>query len=265
VQEQTAVARENARLYQELSAAYEKLYELDKLKDVFLSTVSHELRTPLTIVQGYVELLSEIGEAQLDPETRLTFISNIRRGCDELSLLLANIMDASVLQQLDTTTLRRIQINLQSVCQAVVDLFEPMIRQERRIVIVDIPVGASVYADETRFKQVLRNLITNALHYSSPGTSLRIVVMREFESERAMMRIAVIDQGSGVPLEQQSMIFERFVRLERDMHGDVRGSGLGLAICRQLVNAMGGTITVQSSGVQGEGSTFAFTLPIELL
>ena len=76
-----------------------------------------------------------------------------------------------------------------------------------------------------------------------------------------MVRINIIDRGYGVPPHQQEAIFDRFVRLERDMHGNTRGSGLGLAITRQLVEAMHGAIRVESSGINGEGSTFSFTLP----
>lgn len=76
-----------------------------------------------------------------------------------------------------------------------------------------------------------------------------------------MARISVTDRGYGVPTNKQEAIFERFVRLERDMHGNTRGSGLGLAITRQLVEAMYGTIKVESTGIKGEGSTFSFTLP----
>src|SRR5438094_5028314 len=89
--EQTAAARENARLYQELSIAYDKLSELDQLKDAFLTTASHELRTPLTIVQGYLELLGEIDDVT-NPELRRAFLNKARRACDELVLLQANIM-----------------------------------------------------------------------------------------------------------------------------------------------------------------------------
>lgn len=76
-----------------------------------------------------------------------------------------------------------------------------------------------------------------------------------------MVKVSIIDQGYGVPPAKQAVIFERFVRLERDMHGTTRGSGLGLAITRQLVEAMHGTISVESSGIEGKGSTFSFTLP----
>jgi signal transduction histidine kinase len=116
-----------------------------------------------------------------------------------------------------------------------------------------------VWADEIRLKQILRNLFANALRYSPPQTPIFITAVEEPEQD--FVRIKVIDRGFGVPPDKQEAIFERFVRLERDMHGTVRGSGLGLAITRQLVEAMHGTIALESSGVKGEGSTFSFTLP----
>ena len=82
------------------------------------------------------------------------------------------------------------------------------------------------------------------------------------EQEQGLVRLKLTDRGWGIPPEKHEAIFERFVRLERDLHGTNRGSGLGLAITRQLVEAMQGTITVESSGISGEGSTFTFTLPV---
>src|SRR5205807_2112290 len=102
-------------------------------------------------------------------------------------------------------------------------------------------------------------LISNALRYSPPQTLIRIAAKNALAERKVVIQI--IDQGLGIPPEKQSVIFDRFVRLERDMHGMTRGSGLGLYITRQLVEAMGGTITVESTGVENEGSTFTFTLP----
>jgi glutamate:GABA antiporter len=255
--EQTAAARENARLYNELSQAYVRLSELDQLKDAFLTTASHELRTPLTIVQGYLELLGEIDE-NIDPEVRRAFLNKARRACDELVLLQANIMDASRIQ-FDAATLVSSTLQLQEVCTAVIDLFEPLILQEERTMKVDIDPDNTVLADETRLKQVLRNLIANALRYSPPRTPVRIT--SRVLPEEDMVEIRVIDHGPGIPSDKQEQIFDKFVRLERDMHGIVRGSGLGLYITRQLVEAMKGTIRVESSGKKGGGSTFIFTLP----
>jgi signal transduction histidine kinase len=254
--EQTAAARENARLYSELSATYAKLSEVDRLKDAFLTTASHELRTPLTIVQGYLELLGEMEDAS--PEIRHSFLTKARRACDELVLLQANIMDASRIE-FDMATLHSTSISLKDVCTSVVDLFEPLILQEQRHIEIHVAASIQVWADEIRLKQILRNLFANALRYSPPKTPIFITAVEE--PEQGVVRIKVIDRGFGVPPDKQEAIFERFVRLERDMHGTVRGSGLGLAITRQLVEAMHGTIALESSGIKGEGSTFSFTLP----
>ena len=255
--EQTAAARENARLYNELMIAYEKLSQVDQLKDAFLTTASHELRTPLTIVQGYLELLGEMNDTST--ELRRAFITNARRACDELVLLQANIMDASRIK-FDATMLVYSDISLKETCCSVVELFEPLIVQQEREAEIDIAEGILVWADETRLKQVLRNLISNALRYSPYKTPIHITAC--IEQEQDMVRVSVIDYGAGIPSEKQEVIFDKFVRLERDMLSITRGSGLGLYITRQLVEAMRGTITVESSGVQGEGSTFSFTLPM---
>ncbi len=254
--EQTAAARENARLYDELAVAYEKLSQVDQLKDAFLTTASHELRTPLTIVQGYLELLSELDDAS--PDVRRSFLTKALRACDELVLLQANIMDASSIK-FDAAALVCSSISLQETCCSVIELFEPLILQQERQIESDIPAEIRVWADDTRLKQVLRNLIANALRYSPHKTPIRITA--QVEQEHEMVRISVTDHGAGIPPDKHEAIFDKFVRLERDMHGITRGSGLGLYITRQLVQAMGGTITVESSGVKGKGSTFSFTLP----
>jgi signal transduction histidine kinase len=256
IEEQTAVARENARLYRELQVAYTRLSELDQLKDAFLTTTSHELRTPLTIVQGYLELLKIMED--VSAEERREFLTKACRACDELVVLLANIMDASRIK-LDTAALHLTSIQLKETVLSIVDLFEPLIEQERRTVICNVESDIHVQTDETCLKQVLHNLLSNALRYSPVQTS--ILITAEIE-DGDMVRLSISDQGDGIPLEKQAIIFEKFVRLERDTHGEVRGTGLGLFITRQLVEAMCGTISVVSSGVKNEGATFSLTLPL---
>ena len=257
LEEQTSAARENARLYEKLHAAYVKLSELDQLKDAFLITASHELRTPLTIVQGYLELLREMEDAS--PDIRRSFIDKACRACDELVLLQANIMDASRIE-FDAAKLHCSSIALKGLCAAIVDLFEPWILQEQRSLEIDVPENMTVWADEVRLRQVLHNLIANALRYSPAQTPIRISAT--LEEEERLARVSLIDRGSGIPPDKQEAIFDKFVRLERDMHGEVRGTGLGLYITKHLVEAMGGTISVKSGGVRNEGSTFSFTLPL---
>jgi glutamate:GABA antiporter len=257
LEQQTAAARENARLYNELSAAHAQLRELDQLKDAFLLTASHEFRTPLTIMQGYLELLREMEDAS--PDMRRSFLDKACRACDELVLLQANIMDASRLE-VDAAALHFAGMALLDICTAVIDLFEPLLLQQQRSIEVDIAPSLLVRADELRLKQVLHNLIANALRYSPPHTPIRVTATGE--QEASLVRVSVIDRGLGIPADKQEVIFDKFVRLDRELYGTVRGSGLGLFITRQLVEAMGGTITVESSGIEGEGSTFSCTLPL---
>ena len=254
LEKQTSAARENARLYHELGVAHAHLRELDQLKDEFLLTASHEFRTPLTIMQGYLELLREMDGAS--PDLRRAFLDKACRACDELVLLQANIMDASRLE-VDAATLRFANVALLDICTAVLELFEPLILQQQRSIEVDVVPSMFVWADEVRLKQVLHNLLANALRYSPPHAPIRVTA--SVEQER--VRVSVIDRGLGIPVDKQEVIFDKFVRLDRDIDSTVRGSGLGLFITRELVEAMGGTISVESSGIQGAGSTFSFTLP----
>ncbi len=257
LEQQTSVARENARLYNELRNASAKQNELDRLKETLLTSIDHELRTPLTIVQGYLELLHSMEDT--NPDLRRSFLEKARRACDELVSLQTNIMDASRIE-FDTATLHCTRISLKVVSTAIVDLFEPLLLQEQRQIKIDIADDILVWADVTGLKQVLHHLITNALHYSPPQTP--ICLAATVEQEDHIVRISVTDCGAGIPPDKHEAIFDKFMRLERDLHGVVRGSGLGLFITRQLVEAMQGTITVKSSGVANEGSTFSFTLPL---
>jgi len=142
----------------------------------------------------------------------------------------------------------------------VIDLFEPLLLQQQRSIEVDVAPSLLVWADELRLKQVLHNLIANALRYSPPHTPIRVTAT--LEQQAGMVQVRVMDRGPGIPADKQEAIFDKFVRLDRDLYGTVRGSGLGLFITRQLVEAMGGMIKVESNGIEGEGSTFFFTLPL---
>jgi signal transduction histidine kinase len=251
---QCATMLENAKITLELKEAYEQQKELDRLKDQFIMTASHELRTPLTAVLGYIELLKEY-HLHLSPEVRADFIARAHRGCDELVLLVSNIMDASRVH-LDAEHMQLESVDLLKSVEHVVEILDALSKRERHTLRVSIPAGIYVLADELRLRQILLNLISNALKYSPPGTDVEI--NSRVTDER--VTVSVRDYGLGVPPEAQKHLFERFVRLDRDMNSPVRGAGLGLYISEQLVQAMGGRIWVESSGVPGEGSTFSFAL-----
>ena len=251
---QCAAALENAQITIALREAYERQKELDRLKDQFIMTASHELRTPLTAVQGYIELLSQYSD-ELSPETRTEFIQKAYRGCDELALMVGNIMDASRLQ-IEAERIRLVPVDLISAVQHVTEILESMTTREQRPVKQMIASGLLVLADELRLRQVLLNLVSNALKYSPAGSPISI----QAAQGHGLVKISVRDYGLGVPPEEQERLFERFVRLERDINSSVRGAGLGLYITRRLVEAMGGRLWVTSTGIPGEGSTFSFTL-----
>ncbi len=259
--EQAVVAFTNAQLYQELRNAHQQLQELDQMKDQFMITASHELRTPLTAVQGYLELLAEYGEA-LSPGQQQEFLQKARRGCDELVLLLSNVMDASRLEieaGIRPPHLERVPV--QNEIRGVIELIEPQVRQEHREIYMYVPNKLFVKADPVRLRQVLLNLSVNALKYSNAGTPITFSA-RAVPDRVPCAIISVTDKGKGIKLQDQAQLFQRFVRLESDLNSAVRGSGLGLYISRRLIEAMEGRIWIESNGIPGAGSTFHIQLPL---
>ncbi len=259
--EQATIAFTNTQLYHQIRQAHRQLQELDQLKDQFMITASHELRTPLTSVQGYLELLAQFGD-MVPLEQRQEFLQKARRGCDELVLLLSNVMDASRLEiEAGIRPAHLEPVSIQRVMQDVIMLIEPQLNQEKRQVYMRIPEHLEVRADPARLRQVVLNLCTNALKYSPAGTPLAFAA-RVYTDQRPSAIISVADRGKGIKPEDQAQIFQRFVRLESDLNSSVRGSGLGLYISRRLIEAMDGRIFVESSGIPGEGSTFSVQLPL---
>ena len=259
--EQAAIAFTNAQLYQQLRNAHQHLQELDQLKDQFMITASHELRTPLTAVHGYLELLAEHG-GSISRQQQQEFLQKARRGCDELVLLLNNVMDASRLEiEAGLRPAHLQQVDVEEEVRGVIDLIEPQLMQERRDVHVYIPHKLFVKADPVRLRQVLLNLSVNALKYSEAGTPITFTARAVFDKASSAI-VSITDKGNGIKPQDQSHLFQRFVRLESDLNSTVRGSGLGLYISRRLIEAMDGKIWIESSGIPGAGSTFHFQLPL---
>lgn len=258
---QAAIAFTNARLYQQLHNAHRRMQELDQLKDQFMVTASHELRTPLTAVQGYLELLENY-HATLTSEQQREFLEKASRGCEELILLLNNVMDASRLEvEAGIRPAHLERLSVREVVESIVDLILLQASQEGREIRVTISSHLMVKADPTRLRQVIRNLSVNALKYSPPGTPLSFSAHPVF-TQGSCVVLNVTDYGKGIQPSDQVKLFQRFVRLERDLNSTVRGSGLGLYISRRLVEAMNGRIWIESSGIPGEGTTFCVQLPM---
>ena len=259
--EQAAVALMNANLYQHLHNTHQQMQQLDALKDQFMVTASHELRTPLTAVQGYIELLAQF-DMILPTEQRHEFLQKARRSCDELVLMLGNVMDASRIE-IDTGIQPALleRVDLLEVVESVLTLIEPHVQQEQRLVHVAIPPKMIVLVDPIRLRQVLMNIGVNALKYSLPHTPLYFSAHVCATATPAIV-LSIADKGKGIMPQDQARLFQRFVRLESDVNSSVRGSGLGLYISRRLLESMGGKIWIESRGVAGEGSTFHIQLAV---
>ncbi|HEY7125564.1 MAG TPA: ATP-binding protein [Ktedonobacterales bacterium] len=272
-----ALTLDYALLYAELHTAYERRQELDRLKDQFIVTAHHELRTPLTGVQGYLELLRDLGPEgrATRPEEVQMFVDRACRAADELNEQLDSLLMAAE-ADLRQTKLISQAVDLASIGQRVIQNLDSLAQRGHHRVRSTIPPELQVRADPKALFRVLLNLLSNALKYSPEGRPV-IFDARAFlltsspgsgglseggASSRAMAEIVVRDWGRGIPPKEQYKLFERFTRLERDLNSTERGSGLGLAICKELIEGMGGNIWVESSGVPGAGSAFHLTLPL---
>ncbi len=255
----TDIARQNSQQAEkQIMTAYKQEQHLNELKDQFLLSVNHELRTPLTSLHGYLQLLQQ--HPRLDATKQSKLVTEALESSNELVRMVNTILDAS---RYDNAPLELHLENLPvaSTVQNAVELFEP---EQWKSHPVDVLIDETlrVKADYQLFHQILWNLFSNACKYSPEEITITIGARLEAaELEQQAVCIWIQDRGLGIAPEEIPSLFRKFVRLKRDQVGNVRGTGLGLYICRHLVEAMGGRIWVESSGVESEGSRFYFTLP----
>ena len=267
---QAGIAITNARLYTELRDAVKRAQESEQLKNHFLMIASHELRTPLTAIQGYLELLSIHGSS-LSEKDRTRFVLNARRASEEVILLLGNVMDTSRINQKEIAlNLKRVQLH--QTLLPVLDILEPTLVRQKREVDDVLDDTLSVYADEARLRQILLNVLNNAIKYTPTGTNIRISAevrpssslpkaFQTSQHDAQFVVLAIRDWGNGIAAEDLGRLFTKFVRLPSALDSMQHGSGLGLYLCRQLVEAMKGAIWAESAGIEGEGTTFFIALP----
>jgi signal transduction histidine kinase len=233
-----------------------------------------------------LEILAALAERGT-PEQRTRVLQRALSSGDAVLRLLHSVLDAGALEG-KTPRVEPTSVLLAPLMRSILETFDPSEigaiappagEYEARAVTMHVPDGLVVWADEGRLRQILINLIANALKYSASGTPIEITaseraagrgradhgrghgIPQEDAGSRAQVQVSVRDHGLGVPPRDIAKLFNRFVRLERDIAGSVRGTGVGLYMCRVLVEAMGGHIWVESGGVPGEGSSFCFVLP----
>ena len=219
--------------------------------DDFASIVSQDLQTPLRSLTKFAELLTSEYQDELDLKG-LEYLQRISNSSDKMQTLIASLRSYSDAGKSEQTW---IEVDLKQICNKIVEKLQPTIAQTKaKIVIGDLP---KILANPTEISRVLQNLLTNAIESSSDKTPYIKVNATKKEKE---WLISVRDNGIGIAEEFQSKIFLAFYKLDRV--NDCSGVGMGLAVCQKIVEGYGGTIGVDST--EGEGSTFYFTLPVEM-
>jgi signal transduction histidine kinase len=253
--DQAAIAIENVRLFDEIQDKSRQLAEASKHKSQFLANMSHELRTPLNAIIGVSEMLREDAEAlkqDLEPLDRVLGAGR------HLLALINDILDLSKIEA------GRMELHLETfplapVIEDVAKTIEPMATKSGNRLVIDCPADlGTIHADQTRIRQSLLNLASNANKFTEKG-SVTIAAHQEQENGRDWITLAVTDTGIGMTPEQMGKLFQEFSQAPSSTASKYGGTGLGLVISRRFCQMMGGDIMVQSE--PGRGSTFTIRLP----
>jgi signal transduction histidine kinase len=254
-----AVALDYSRILTALRSALEQQKRIDELKDQFIMTAHHELRTPLTSMIGYMDIVSRLDSATLQqqPQEIEYLVSEALRSGEDLVHLLDTLLlaDRAIGSNPD---LHPAVVNVAGTLRDLAMDAEIGAEQHQRIAVHCAP-DLAAWVDRKAFGQIITNLLSNAIKYSPADAPIEIEARRLPKAR--MVEVTVRDYGDGIPADQQTAIFEKFIRLERDLNSPIRGTGLGLAIVRDRAEAMGGKVWVTSSGIPGEGSTFHVVVP----
>jgi len=246
---------ERKALEDALTEARDKAEAANRAKSGFLATMSHEIRTPMNGVLGMARLLMESGPL---PEQR-SYIDAISQSGEALLSLIEDILDFSKIES-GTLTLEEDDVDLSSLVEGVVELL-CMRAHAKGIEVVSVVAAGTpqmIRCDGLRLRQILTNLVGNAIKFTEKG-GVRVNVAQVQGRERRTLRFEVRDTGVGVPREKRDEIFKEFMQADSSHARKFGGTGLGLAISKKLVDAMGGTIGID--GAPGGGSTFWFELP----
>ena len=230
---------------------YKRLKEVDQMKDDFIGMAAHELRTPLTIIRGYTEMLT--GSKRLTESDR-QLTSNIEASSEHLNQMISDILDVSRLQQ------GRLSFELKETAPAV--LIEEIIEslkytaeQKGLSLHYEKKEAALINIDSDRLKQILINIVGNAVKYTLEGS---VTITTYVEKDKLCIRVS--DTGIGISSEDQKKLFTRFYRIKSKETESIRGTGLGLWITRNIINQMNGSISVES--IKGKGTDFIISFPV---
>jgi len=257
--DQAVIAIENVGLFDEIQEKSRLLSEASQHKSQFLANMSHELRTPLNAIIGVSEMLREDAETAKQDTEPLDRVLGAGR---HLLALINDILDLSKIEA------GRMELHVETfplvpVIEDVAKTIEPMATKNGNRLVIDCPADlGTIHADQTRLRQSLLNLASNANKFTGKGT-VTITAREGQENGRDWITLSVTDTGIGMTTEQMSKLFQEFSQADASTTRKYGGTGLGLAISKRFCQMMGGDITVQSE--PGRGSTFTIRLPREVI
>lgn len=233
------------------TALYQKLKEVDQMKDDFISMAAHELRTPLTVVKGYAEILrssKNLKDEDMVPLSRITV------SVSQLDALITDVLDVIRLGQ-GKMIFKLENLDISPVLEKVIETFKHVAEEKGLDISYEKKEIPMINVDAEKLRQVVVNIIGNSIKYTQVG-SVKVFV----EVDKAMLSIRVRDTGVGISAEDQKRLFEKFFRARTKETEEIRGTGLGLWIAGQVVQNMGGKITVES--IKGKGTDVVISFPV---
>ena len=224
--------------------------ELERVKDEFIATASHDLKNPITSVMGFSDLMIRAGPLN---EQQTEFLGRIRQAAGQMNDLVLGLLE---LARLDAgVPVNREPVILLDLLTSVTQEFQPRAAEKGQTLMLQPGAQGFILGDPLRVRQVLRNLVGNAIKYTPENGQITV----DTEQKNRYIQISVQDTGLGIPDKDLPHIFDRFYRVQNDDRLDIEGNGLGLAIVKAIVEQHGGKITVEST--HGKGTCFRFTLP----
>jgi signal transduction histidine kinase len=256
---QTSIHLETLRLNEELQQRALELQELDRLKSGFLANMSHELRTPLNSILGFADVMLMELDGPLTPHMN-TDLKLIQKNGQHLLHLINDVLDMAKIES-GRMNLAPEKFRLYELLDEVNSITSTLASERNVSLFIepDSDQEVEIFADNTRIRQVMINLVNNAIKFTEKGK----IAIRAVKQDDATVLITVKDTGLGIPPEQLEDIFQEFTQVDTSTTRKVGGTGLGLPISRKLIEMHGGRLWAESTGVAGEGSTFFIELPVE--
>lgn len=256
ITERKEIEAERERLLTQERAQNARLRELDRLKDTFVASVSHELRTPLTSISGFLQLMQD-GLAGKTTEEQRRCLAIAGRNADRLHRLIGDLLFVA---QMDAgqLVLEAAEVDLRALAEECLESVRPRATQAGVEVVLEGDAVAGLQGDPSRLTQLLDNLVSNAIKFSSEGGQVAV----RTTSENGSVVLEVADQGIGIPAEQQQHLFQRFFRGSNAAERAIQGTGIGLSIVKAIVDAHGGSIAVESR--EDAGTTFRVAFPLRM-